>query len=521
MRNVALTRILYTLLLVTLAILAGVRILALAMADRTAGVDPATALQWRSDHPQARLAMAEADLAQGRIRQAQAGARAVLADEPLRSQAFTVLAQAEERLGNQSQAVALHMIAARRSPRDLRAHAWLAQHFLVTGQYAMALEHIEVILRVSPRQAEVLLPQLARLSSDPRFAAALSVQLRSQPRWRTPLLALRPVDGTAGVEALLTALVRTDALSDAEADAWMAALLREGRWERAYAVWVGRLDSPPNVIARVHNGDFEETPRGAGFDWHRPAVAGVSTDFPVRADGDGSAAHVVFRDRAVAQVDLEQPLLLPPGRYRFSARMRARALRSDGGLEWIVTCHGHAEPITASPRMSGSFPWREIRMDVRVPTEGCPGQWLRLRNPAPTALSQVVSGELWIDSVEIRQVDAAGGGAVRALLRLGPQSESPSVRVDLGAGFARADNAQALRAGDRVLVPAGAVAGVEYATDCLRRIVGPDVHTVTTRCPALPAVAAPVDASRMAAQLDVAGAILRHRDPRPPIPAGR
>ncbi|UWX04058.1 hypothetical protein H1235_00670 [Pseudoxanthomonas sp. NC8] len=41
-----------------------------------------------------------------------------------------------------------------------------------------------------------------------------------------------------------------------------------------------------------------------------------------------------------------------------------------------------------------------MTVPVEVPAD-CPGQWLRLNNPAPTRSTQWIEGELWLDDARI------------------------------------------------------------------------------------------------------------------------
>lgn len=525
----------YGLLLTGLAVVAAWRIVAIAEADRTAASDPSHALRWKPGHPQALLTLAEQQLAEGRIDEAQASARRLLAAEPLEGRGFVILAQAEALRGQRRAAAGLYAIAARRRPRDLRAHAWLAEDFLVAGRHADALKHIDAILRVAPWQAGTVLPWLTRLAADPAFAGALARRLQSHPQWRPHLLSmLHGETDPRASDALMSALSRLGDLSESEAGEWIAQLLRQGRWTKAYGVWASRLEPKRDTLAMVFNGDFETPVAGPGFDWHRPAIAGVSTELVPAPGASGRVAHAVFRGRAVAQVNLEQPLLLAPGRYRFSARMRARALRSDSGLEWSLTCDGLAEPIAASERLAGSFEWREVSMEATV-SHGCLGQWLRLRNPASSGLTQQISGEVWFDDVALQPQNerhgpapgAASPVATDGVMRVGGavlRVERGRTMVSRGSGFAAVEALTTLAVGDRVMVLDGSIASLDYGKGCRLRLSAADVHVVVASCPARSTdtdASTPVDAAQLAAKLDVARSILQDMDPRPPIPAGR
>ncbi len=299
----------------------------------------------------------------------------------------------------------LYNVAARRSPRDVATQAWLTERALLDGRFGDAMARIDVMLRVAPTQRPVLLPLLAQLAVDPGFASALANALAPRPPWRGDVLAaLQSADDPRAADQVLSALRGAGGLDDAEFDAWTAALMRRGDWGQAYARWIGTLDLAGDRLPLVFNGDFSRPVSGRGFDWHTSRMPGVALQFIEGDDGSGTVAHARFRGRAVARLNLEQPLLLAPGRYRFSARMRVAALRSEAGLVWTVHCRQTPRVVSTSEPVLGSFGWREVTMTVDIPSRDCNGQWLQLRNPVPAGSAQRVSGDLWIDDVQLAPV---------------------------------------------------------------------------------------------------------------------
>lgn len=388
--------------LLVASVFAAWRVIAIHQADRWAEDDPERALRWMPRHPAALLELAERQSREGRHAAAAATARRLLADEPLQGKAYRLIGAAVAAGGDADAALPLYRIAARRSPRDVPAQAWLAEHALRTGDFEAAVDRIGMMLRLAPRQRQVLLPLLAQLAANPRFADALARRLEDRPPWRAMVLdALQRAESHEGERKVLSALRANGGLTAAEWDAWIAALMARGAWNEAYGRWAGTLDLKGGVLPLVYNGGFEQPVSGRGFDWRITRVPGVALDFEPVAGAEGLAAHVRFRGRRVAAVNLQQPLLLPPGAFRFSARMRAERLRSELGLEWAVTCTGAGAPLATSSRIDGSFAWREIGMDIDIPLTGCPGQWLTLRNPVSSGSAQQVAGELWFDEVKI------------------------------------------------------------------------------------------------------------------------
>ena len=396
-------------LLLGLGVFVSWRLFALTQADRWMTSDPERSLRWAPDHPQALLSLAERQLSEGHIDDASVSARHLLQVAPLEGRGFRILAEAAAQRGDSAQALILYQVAGRRSPRDLRTRAWLIQHFLDSGDYPTALGHIDVLLRSSPGQGDVLMPLLAQLAVEPVFAADLTQTLKLKPPWRAQLLTtLQQAQDPLASDAVLALLKAEGELSKPEFEGWITSLIHRGSWQEAYARWVSTLDLQGEPIPLVYNGDFEKPVSNQGFDWHQIDVPGVWLDIAGTTGTTGLAAHAVFRGRQAAQVGLEQPLLLAPGQYRFKAKVRADSLQSERGLQWSVTCRSQSEPLAISEPIQGSFGWRSIKMDITIPTNSCAGQWLRLDNPVPAGSIQQVSGELWFDDVTIKRVPTAG-----------------------------------------------------------------------------------------------------------------
>lgn len=353
--------------------------------------------QSRSD-----LVDAEDALRQGDTRRATDLARAVLEREPASGRAFGVLARAGEHQAADDAARARYQVAARRAPRDVGVRRWLASDALASGDFAAAVDHLDAVLTIDPAQRVPLVKLLVELARDPAFADTLAVHLAREPKWRPAILraaAAGPEPGAA--DNLHAALRAHGGLSDDEVARWIDGMLRDGRWGSAYARWVSGLAEPPQQLQAPWNGDFRRSPSSAGFDWRVRRTAGVLFD-RVPLAGDRHAARLRFLGRPVARTGLEVPLLLAPGEYRLRLSARAPGLRSDQGLEWSLACGDGRTAIATGARMRNVPDWTEFDMHFVVPaTQGCEGQWLRLVNPAPAGVAQILRGELLVTDVVI------------------------------------------------------------------------------------------------------------------------
>lgn len=196
---------------------AATRVAMLQFADHWARSAPERALALVPAHPEAALALAARQLARGDAAAADATARRLLAAEPAAGEAFRVLALAAERRGDAAAATRAMRIAVRRAPRDMAARGWLAEDAIARGDHAAGLVQLEAVMRLSPRHVDLLVPMIATLADDPRFALALQASLDAQPRWASMLaeqLDRRRASSGAAPPVPATERVRTLGLGD-------------------------------------------------------------------------------------------------------------------------------------------------------------------------------------------------------------------------------------------------------------------------------------------------------------------
>lgn len=398
-------RIFILLGIVAVLLVAAWRISHLMLADAAlAKGDTATALRWNSDHPEALLQQAEAQLAGQRLQAAATTTRRLLQVEPTDGRGYRVLAQVAMAQGQKDNALALYQVAARRAPRDLQAQAWLAQHALEQGDRAQALTHIDDVLTLSPATGAKIFPVLLTLSADAGFAEALAEVLKRKPSWRPGMLAvLRHASPKERVAAdqVMGALQRKGGFDAIETSAWIDALLASGRWGEAHARWASPLVAQGKPLPLLFNGDFTQLPTGEGFDWRMRATPGVILDLE-QGQGSDNVLHARFLGRRVAGAFLEHPLLLPPGHYQMRYRHRADALISENGVAWTLVCAtSPSVALAQSAPLSGSRGWRLAEFKFVVPKAGCEGQWLRLGNAGRVGAGQLLTGQYWLSLARI------------------------------------------------------------------------------------------------------------------------
>lgn len=395
-------RIMAGICLVIAAVAAAYYIVATTAADRLASTAPTRALRWQHHQPVALLATGRQQLAVAQPAAAAATLRKLLAVEPLQGEAFAMLASMDPDPESKA-SLRLRQVALQRAPRDVQTRIQLMQSQLIAHQYPDAMQQLGLIMQVDPARGGKVLQAVTGLVDLTDFADALVAALQANPPWRADMLrALQAKEAPKGAAHVLGALRQKGSVDDKDFGVWLDSLMSEGHWGEAYGRWTTNLTLTNGVLPTVYNGSFDTKPSDIGFDWRLKSIPGVLLEFVPDPGADGLVAHATFLGRAVPQVNVEQPLLLVPGQYRLTARMRAERLRSDRGLEWDVSCADNGTVLSDSERVEGSFGWRQVITYFEIPAD-CNAQWLRLRNPAPSGSAQTVSGDIWFDDIEIQR----------------------------------------------------------------------------------------------------------------------
>jgi hypothetical protein len=162
-------------------------------------------------------------------------------------------------------------------------------------------------------------------------------------------------------------------------------------------------------VGLLYNGSFEFTPSGLSFDWMIPSGAGVTTEILPRTDADGdNALSITFEQGRVEFNGVTQLLMLAPGDYDFKGKFKGELI-GRRGLKWRISCAGGSAPLAESEMMIGTNPiWKDIEFTFTVPSENCRAQQLRLDLDARMSSEQLVTGEMWIDELQISRRAAAG-----------------------------------------------------------------------------------------------------------------
>jgi hypothetical protein len=368
---------------------------------RTSAVDalirrnPVAASIVSPDNPRVKIALAmlEFRLQGGRVTEAsREGAFSALTKSPLAEDPFMLAGIDALAKGDEQKGEALLAETRRRDPRARTARLILLDRYLRTNRTAEAGVEIAVLNRLISQAAEILVPELARMISDPKTGDALIGLLRDDPDMRDAVLG-RLATGGADPDLILRVARRTGAGSRAgPPPAWQGALLskmvEKGDVQRAFLLWRGFAGAGDSDGA-PYDGTFRGLPGPAPFNWQLlSSPAGVAE----RTQARSLDVEYYGRERAALASQL---LMLRPGRYRLSFRAEGDATGEGSRLAWVVTCNGGAatQLLEAPLQKVGSAP-RALAATFAVPASGCPAQWLRLTgipDEFPTGQSATIS----------------------------------------------------------------------------------------------------------------------------------
>jgi hypothetical protein len=184
------------------------------------------------------------------------------------------------------------------------------------------------------------------------------------------------------------------------------------RIEEASHVWrdLGRLGILTGVAANdgdnlIFNGDFEQPPLAAGFDWRTGPTTYVNVDFA--SAGAYHGGHCLRLDFLSSRND-EYVLVyqivpvLPQNAYRLEAFVRTADITSDSGPRLCVSdMQASGFPDAISETTVGTTPWHPVRLSF---TTGPRTQAVRILiwRPRSRVFPMEISGTCWWDAVILK-----------------------------------------------------------------------------------------------------------------------
>jgi hypothetical protein len=168
----------------------------------------------------------------------------------------------------------------------------------------------------------------------------------------------------------------------------------------------GLPDEKDNLI---FNGDFEQSPLNAGFDWRAGPRTYLAVDFS--APGAYHGAHCLRVDFTVSRNDEYEPAyqivpVLPHHAYTLQAYVRSEDITSDTGPCLRVSDTQPAGfPDAISETTVGTTPWHPLRLSFST---GPQTRAVRLSfwRPRSRVFPTEISGTSWLDAVSLHGTDS-------------------------------------------------------------------------------------------------------------------
>lgn len=387
--------------LVSLALILGWLVLLRGYADYLARFDPERALALNPDQPEALVRVAQRALLDHRWDAAGTAAQRALHRQPLEGRAIRILGAVAESSGDRVRALALMKLAAITTPRDVIAQFWLAINALADSDTDGALQRLDRLLRFEPQLQNDAFPILGTIATNPVGAQAIARYLASNPPWRPDFMRalLQEASVAADISRLFRAIeLHHGQISESEMTQFTTRLLAQRDWPRLRR-WIKRMAG--DDVALVHDGAFDGRGRGPFLGWSLDKIPGADVLIGTYAEGQ-SGLRLVFHDRRVPFQHVSQWLLLPPGSYRLSGRVRLIKLATALGLSWTLSCADNSSNVIGkSERMLGTSDWRPFEFAFEVPPADCGAQLLRLALDARIAAEQQIVGEAWFDDLTV------------------------------------------------------------------------------------------------------------------------
>lgn len=395
---------------IAFAMFIGWRVISLGLADYFAEQQPHRALFWRADHPIALFRAAELALKDKQLLQAQQFAKRALQANPLDGRSLRILAEVAEQQGDIQRARDFYQKAVVLAPRDLISHAWLLDDALRRQQAKPAVQHLDALLRLQPTLIQSLQAQADVLAVNPLTQVFMIKSLAEMPTWRRAFLnsfskADMPLDAMAG---LYNGLVKQSGLEVTEYQPWLARLIKEHRYMQAYVTWAQLIpENQRKYLGNVFDGGFEvpQEEQFGNFAWITRHSQGVQMYWARSRGVVGETAFLVnFDGGRTPFSNLQQLLVLPPGKWHLNYRAKANRLDSERGLIWRISCLDNGSTLAETSPMRGMFDWQEFSLEFSIPAE-CGGQSLTLMIPARIAAETQIQGDLWLDEVSIQPTE--------------------------------------------------------------------------------------------------------------------
>ena len=341
---------------------------------------------------------------------------------PLKSDALRNLGLIADARGRQASAALIMSRAGRRGFRDVPTQAWLLQQAILRRDYGSAFLRVDALLRTQPDLSDRLFPLIGALLNEPDAIDPFSRRLATNPPWRASALHYlgRNATDLVPIVAIYQALGRLgQSPTYNEVATLLERLIANGRYMTAYRLWMSFLPTYARTkMQEPYDGRFKGLPGAPPFNWDFSQTPEVTVEIARVGHSPETALYVQFPVATTTQL-AQQLLVLPPGAYHLTGRLRVTGPAAGTTLVWTVRCEPAPTTLLAETRQSGDSVtnWIPFSINFTAPA-GCDAQWLRLGGLAGDGFDTLSA---WVKDISIQPLSA--GTVTAATPRAGAQDQ--------------------------------------------------------------------------------------------------
>lgn len=398
--NIDLRKVLIAALAVTAATVA----VRSSVAGIFGGPYPQRAIGWAPLHTGLNARLAELLVNAGRTNDARPLAYAALRRDPTNIAALRALALAAEAEGNGAEAARLFGLAHDMSRRDRQTEAWLLRHAIRTGDFAAAIRHFDISMRITARGGEQFIPLLVAATGDRRIMIPLRRQLEQQPSWKVAFLVRLATHGPRPDHTVILSRGLLDPADPRERDALRTLIESLTNARQTNLAWLIFRETRPgirNPQAAPYVEQRFEPSTFPPFDWRLAEEPDLSAQADARPDGAAGRALFVMARSGASGEAARRLIRLAPGAYAIEYDAGGMSSNAFERPQLTLRCVGaDASLVDLRPNWAGVAP-RRARASFTVP-QNCEWQSLAI---SISAGEEEAANRPWIANLSIRRAE--------------------------------------------------------------------------------------------------------------------